>query len=121
MARRKPKIRIERVYDSKPKRGDYRVLVDRLWPRGLKKDELTLTAWKKEIAPSAALRKWYHANLDEWAEFRKRYFRELAPLREELQDLIVEADGRPIVLLYSSKNVERNNAVALEEYLETKL
>lgn len=121
MARSVSKIRVERVYDSTPKRGEYRVLVDRLWPRGLKKEALSISAWKKEIAPSAALRKWYHANLDEWAEFRKRYFRKLTPLREELQELIAEADGRPIVLLYSSKNVEHNNAVALKEYLETEL
>jgi uncharacterized protein YeaO (DUF488 family) len=113
-------VKLKRAYE-KPTRSDgERVLVDRLWPRGVKKDEARIDHWLKNLAPSDALRKWYHSS-DNWVMFKKRYFKELCSPEasrdlELLYDLIDNNDQ--VTLIYGSKNLERNNAVALKELLD---
>jgi len=113
-------VTVKRVYDS-PDQGDgTRVLVDRLWPRGLKKDRAALDAWLRDLAPSDDLRKWFHQNLSAWATFRKRYLKELTrpEAQESLDKLYGLAHGRArLTLLYASKNTERNNATVLRDLL----
>lgn len=115
------KVQIKRVYDA-PAAGDgMRVLVDRLWPRGLTKQAAALDLWLKDVAPSNELRKWYHAHLQQWGEFRRRYLRELSNDKaqaalQQLYDLARQKRG--LTLLFSSKEVERNNALVLKQLLD---
>jgi uncharacterized protein YeaO (DUF488 family) len=114
-------LSVKRVYEA-PSRGDgVRVLVDRLWPRGLSKEAAAVTVWLRELAPSDALRVWYHAHPEGWAQFRKRYFKELAgseaaPALEKLYALAITK--KHVTLLFASRNLERNNAVALKELMD---
>lgn len=116
-------IIVRRVYaDSGEPADAKRFLVDRLWPRGVKREDLRLDGWLKEAAPSNELRKWYHAEPDRWEEFKARYFAELDQNPEGWQPLLdAAAAGNTIVLLYSSKEEEHNNAAALKEYIEMRL
>lgn len=114
-------VSVKRVYDTPLHSDGARVLVDRLWPRGISKDTAKLTAWLKELAPSNELRKWYHARPTQWLAFRKKYLEELhAPeasaALEELYDL-VEASDR-VTLLFASRNLDKNNATVLKELLD---
>lgn len=111
-------IKTERIYEAPRKKGGYRVLVDRLWPRGLRKDEVHVDLWLKEIAPSTELRKWFAHDPDKWNQFKRRYFHELESRPESVDQLIASAKGRPLALLYGAKDTEHNQAVALKEYLE---
>jgi uncharacterized protein YeaO (DUF488 family) len=109
-------IRLKRAYEP-PKRGDgTRVLVDRLWPRGVSKDAAKIDHWFKEIAPSTALRKWFNHDPAKWEKFRERYFREL-DRNGAVKDLRALARRRTVTLVYSAKDEEHNQAVALKEYL----
>jgi len=114
-------VAVKRVYES-PARGDgTRVLVDRLWPRGVSKDQAALHAWLRDLAPSDALRKWFHAHPEGWAAFRQRYMKELArpEIAEALDELYRLANQRKrLTLLFASKNLGRNNAVVLKDLLE---
>jgi uncharacterized protein YeaO (DUF488 family) len=115
------KINIKRAYDS-PARGDgVRILVDRLWPRGIAKEKLKLDLWLKDIAPSDTLRRWFSHDPDRWDEFKAHYFDELDANKEAVERIIREAEKRPVTLLFSSKEQELNNAVALKEYLEKEI
>jgi uncharacterized protein YeaO (DUF488 family) len=113
-------VSLKRVYD-KPTRSDgTRVLVDRLWPRGLTKQSAAVDHWLRDLAPSNDLRKWYHANERAWPVFRKRYMKELsegdaAAALQQLYDLV---QCGKVTLLFSSRNEERNNAVVLKDLLE---
>jgi len=114
-------IAVKRVYEKAAPSDGFRVLVDRLWPRGLKKDEARIDAWLADLAPSNELRKWFHANTEQWAEFRKRYDRELrtAPAQvalDRLKDLLSKHDR--VTLLFASKNTDRNNAIVLREFIQ---
>src|ERR1700675_956873 len=106
-------VAIKRVYETATAADGVRVLVDRLWPRGLKKEDAAVKHWLRDLAPSNELRQWYHANPEAWALFRKRYLKELAGAKatvavEKLHGL---AEGKkPLTLLYASRNEERNNA-----------
>jgi uncharacterized protein YeaO (DUF488 family) len=111
-------IRLKRVYDEPAKADGHRVLVDRLWPRGLTKREAQIDEWLKEIAPSTALRKWYKHDPDKWKEFKKKYAAELDDYHEQVAKLAREARKRTVTFLFSAKDIERNNAVALREYIE---
>lgn len=110
-------IRIKRVYDA-PKASDgFRILIDGLWPRGMKKIEGAIDLWLKEIAPSKSLREWFNHDPEKWIEFKKRYFKELHNNPELINLIIGKSKISTITLLYSAKNEQYNNAVALQEYL----
>ena len=111
-------IRLKRVYDKPTKADGRRVLVDRIWPRGLKKNEARIDQWLKEIAPSTALRKWFAHDPGKWREFKKRYSAELDDQREQVEQLARAAKKRTVTLLFGAKDTEHNNAVALKEYIE---
>ena len=110
--------RVKRVYDEPTKSDGRRVLVDHLWPQGLKKNEAQIDEWLKEIAPSARLRKWFGHDPARWKEFKKKYAAELDGQRDQVEKLAREASKRRITLLFSAKDTEHNNAVALKEYIE---
>ncbi|MEW5798689.1 MAG: DUF488 family protein [Bacteroidota bacterium] len=112
------KIAVKRVYDVLSTDKSFRVLVDRLWPRGLVREKAKIDLWLKEIAPSDELRRWFHQNLEERASFKKKYFQELKQKQEIVSQLKKQAKKQPVTLLYSSKNEEFNNAAVLKEYLE---
>ena len=112
---------LKRAYDKPSLADGARVLVDRLWPRGITKGKARIDEWLKDLAPSTELRRWYHARPTMWDEFRKRYLEELrddraAAALEKLYELA--SSKRKLTLVYSSKNEDRNNAVVLKELLE---
>ncbi len=111
-------LKIKRVYD-KPSRADgRRVLVDRVWPRGLTKKQAQVDDWLKEIAPSARLRKWFGHDPARWTEFKKRYAKELNDQREQIEKLAQVTRKRTVTLLFGAKDLEHNNAMALKEHIE---
>jgi uncharacterized protein YeaO (DUF488 family) len=114
-------IKIKRAYDPPDPNDGLRFLVDRLWPRGVKKEDLKIETWIKEISPSNNLRKEFSHEPERWEEFRQRYFAELAQHQEELQTLLEAARKQDITLVYAAKNTQYNNAVALKQYLEEML
>ncbi|USQ14798.1 DUF488 domain-containing protein [Legionella lytica] len=106
-------IEIKRIYDAPDKADGFRILIDRLWPRGIKKVDAALDLWLKEMAPSNTLRKWFNHDAEKWPEFQKRYAKELED-KQDLIDLIKEkAKAQTVTLLFGSKEREHNNAVAL--------
>jgi uncharacterized protein YeaO (DUF488 family) len=111
-------IFIKRVYDKPSGKDGYRVLVDRLWPRGLSKVSAHIDLWCKEVAPSNDLRKWFGHNPAKWEQFRNRYFKELDEHPEMLYPLIKKAGQGPVTLLFAAQNRQFNSAAALLEYLE---
>ena len=111
-------IKIKRVYDMPDKTDGMRVLVDRLWPRGIKKEDAGLDLWLKDMAPSDELRKWFSHDPSKWQEFRKRYRHELKDKPEMIEDLKKAARQGTVTLLYAAKDADRNNAVVLKEMLE---
>jgi uncharacterized protein YeaO (DUF488 family) len=111
-------IKIKRVYDPVSPQDGSRYLVDRLWPRGVKKETLYIAGWDKEVAPSNELRHWYGHDPEKWCEFNKRYFTELDAMPETWQPLLEAAREGDITLLFSTTELERNNAVTLRAYLE---
>jgi uncharacterized protein YeaO (DUF488 family) len=116
-----PQIKIKRAYDP-PKRDDgYRVLVDRMWPRGLRKEDLKHNVWAKDIAPSTKLRQWFGHDPQRWPEFKKRYTEELRDpaIREHIKEIVEAAKNKPaITLLYGAKDAEHNQAVVLRSVFE---
>ena len=121
-----PLISVQRIYDNPKGRNKdgFRILVDRLWPRGLSKDNVKVDLWQKDIAPSNSLRKWFGHDEKKWNEFKRRYFKELDK-KNELVNMILskvkeEESSSSITLLYGTKEDRFNNAVALKEYLDEK-
>jgi uncharacterized protein YeaO (DUF488 family) len=114
-------IKLKRVYDSTSRTDGERILVERLWPRGVSKAKLHLNAWLKGVAPSTALRGWFGHNPAKWTRFRLKYFRELDAQPESWKRIVSAAKRGRVTLLYSSRDTERNNAVALRQYLLPKL
>jgi uncharacterized protein YeaO (DUF488 family) len=110
-------IKIKRIYDTVSEDDGKRILVDRLWPRGLKKDEAKIDEWLKEIAPSDGLRKWFSHDPSKWQEFKNRYKKELKSKSEIIEKLRIEAKKGQVTLLFSAKDVEHNNAVVLKEVI----
>lgn len=110
---------IKRVYDEAVRGDGKRILVDRLWPRGLKKESARVDAWLRNIAPSNELRKWFHAHPEQWSAFRKRYLKELVSpdANTDLQRLYGFASKHKITLLFASRNEDHNNAVVLRDLL----
>ena len=114
-------IKLKRAYDPVAETDGARFLVERLWPRGLSKPTLQLDAWLREVGPSTALRKWFSHDPDKWREFRRRYFRELDSRPEAWQPITSAARRGTVTLVYSSHDTEHNNAVALLQYLRSKM
>jgi uncharacterized protein YeaO (DUF488 family) len=113
-------IRLKRVYDV-PEPGDgVRLLVERLWPRGMKKEALRLDGWPKDVAPSDALRRWFAHDPARWEEFQRRYRAELDAHPEVWQPILEAARQGDVTLLFSARDTQHNNAVALKAYLEDK-
>lgn len=113
-------FKLKRIYESAEPKDGYRVLVDRIWPRGVSKERARIDLWMKEIGPSNALRKWFAHDPVRWPEFQKRYRQELktkTQLIDELREL--EKKNRTITLLYSARDDSRNQAVVLCSFLET--
>jgi uncharacterized protein YeaO (DUF488 family) len=116
-------IKVERIYTypTENNNDSFRILVDRLWPRGLRKEEVRVDLWLKDIAPSALLRKWFSHDENKWNEFKTKYFKELEKDNESVSVILGKASEGSITLLYGTKNEKFNNAVALKEYLEQKM
>ena len=113
-------IRIKRIYDPPARADGVRFLVERLWPRGVKKAKLELDDWLKRVAPSTELRKWFSHDAARWEEFQRRYRAELDQHPESWQPILDTANKGDVTLLFSSHDAVHNNAVALKDYLETK-
>ncbi len=110
---------IKRIYDPPSDDDGVRILVDRLWPRGINKDKARVDLWLKEVAPSNELRKWFAHRPEKWEEFKRRYFKELQN-NPAINLLLDYMKGSRVTLLYSAKDEKHNNAVALKEFLERK-
>lgn len=114
-------ITVRRVYDRPVREDGIRVLVDRLWPRGLSKASAEIDVWMKALAPSSALRQWYRHDIQKWPEFKAKYVAELDANPEALGKLIELATRNPVVLLYGAREARCNNASVLKVYLEARL
>jgi uncharacterized protein YeaO (DUF488 family) len=114
-------ILIKRVYDEPGPEDGTRYLVDRLWPRGIKREALKLDGWLKEVAPSDDLRHWYGHEPEKWPEFQRRYFAELDGKPGTWQPILEAARQKNVTLLFSSREININNAAALKVYLEKRL
>lgn len=111
-------IKLKRVYDEVSKQDGKRILIDRVWPRGVKKEDLEHDEWYKDLAPSTELRKWFDHDEEKWEEFKKKYKKELNDHKDILKEIRQSADGHNVTLLYAAKDEDHNNAVVLKEVLE---
>jgi len=111
-------IKIRRVYETPADTDGQRILVDRLWPRGLSKEKAKIDFWAKEISPSTALRRWYGHDPEKWPEFKSRYFEELDANPNGVQELLSYVGRETVTFVYSSKEQRLNNAFALREYIK---
>ena len=113
-------VKLKRVYEKPDKADGVRILVDRLWPRGLTKAKVRLDLWLKEIAPSTELRKWFGHDPEKWKEFRSRYHAELKSHSDEVRLIKSKAREDTVTLLYGARDQEHNEAVVLQQFLEKK-
>jgi uncharacterized protein YeaO (DUF488 family) len=114
-------IKTKRIYESPAEEDGFRILVDRLWPRGMQKEKAKIDLWLKEIAPSDDLRKWFAHDPQKWEEFKKKYAKELATKQGLLNEIRqIEKEKGTVTFLYSAKDTEHNNAVALKTILGKK-
>lgn len=111
-------LKLKRAYEEPTQADGYRVLVDRLWPRGLKKEKAKLNLWMKDVAPSKELRRWYGHDTEKWEEFRMRYREELQGHEKSLRKIIDKAERGTVTLVFGAKDEDHNNAVVLKEYLQ---
>jgi uncharacterized protein YeaO (DUF488 family) len=113
-------VNLKRAYEAASRGDGYRVLVERLWPRGIRKEALALDEWRKEVAPSGELRKWFNHDPERWSEFKLRYLKELKETAalEQLRALADRAAGGTLTLVFSSHDAEHNNAVVLKGQIE---
>ncbi len=111
-------VKVKRIYDPVSKDDGKRILVDRLWPRGMKKGEVMIDEWLKDIAPSNELRKWFSHDPSKWLEFKHRYKKELKDKANVLERIKKEAKTKTITFLFSAKDTEHNNAVVLKEVID---
>lgn len=114
-------IKVKRVYQPASPQDGQRFLVDRLWPRGMKRNDLSLDGWLKDVGPSNALRRWFAHDPTRWTEFQRRYRVELDRRPAGWRPLLAAAHRAKITLIYSARDPKHNNAVALKSYLESKL
>jgi uncharacterized protein YeaO (DUF488 family) len=112
------RVNLKRAYEAPAKSDGQRILVDRVWPRGVTKEEILIDDWVKDVAPSAALRKWFNHEPPKWNEFKRRYFRELEKQPDALKRLLAKSRAGIMTLIFGAKDEGHNNAVALKEYLE---
>lgn len=117
MSARHPHIQLKRAYTEADKSDGYRVLVDGLWPRGIKKDALHVEEWCRDLAPSGALRRWFGHKLEHWPEFRERYLQELEQHPDAVAELLKHAQAGTLTLVYGARDEEHNNAIVLRDYL----
>lgn len=110
-------IRLKRIYDARADDDGQRILVDRLWPRGINKEDAHIDLWLREVAPSAALRQWFGHDPERWAEFRKRYREELRQNAAPLEELRARCKGQVVTLLFAAKDTEHNHAIVLRDLL----
>ena len=110
-------IRVKRIYEPSSRADGVRILIDRLWPRGIKKEDVHIDQWQKELAPSTQLRKWFGHRPERWDEFRQRYTIELGLQTTMLRELRSLARSRPVTLLFSAHDTEHNDAVVLRDVL----
>ncbi len=110
-------IRVKRIYEPPNAADGYRLLVDRIWPRGVSKESASLDSWMKEVAPSSELRRWFGHDATRWHEFKRRYAVELGARENLLAEILSLARDRPVTLLYSARDIDHNQAVALAEFL----
>ena len=114
-------LKLKRAYEPGSRSDGTRVLVERLWPRGLSKESLQIDAWLKDVGPSNQLRQWFNHDPDKWPRFRARYFRELDSRPASWRPIVSAARRGTVTLVYSSRDKEHNNAVALKDYLQPKI
>jgi uncharacterized protein YeaO (DUF488 family) len=114
-----PAITVQRVYEGTGPEGSYRALVDRVWPRGLRRADLGLDEWARDLAPTAELRKWFNHVEERWEDFRRKYLAELAApeQQERMAALLAAAGKKPLTLLYGAHDTEHNQAVVLRDAL----
>ena len=112
-------LKIKRAYEGKEAGDGKRILIDRLWPRGVSKDKASLDAWQKELAPSTALRQWFDHAPEKWEEFKKRYRKELAgpESKKLLEDIACTAERHNVTLIYSAKDTEHSDVLVLEQLI----
>jgi len=115
------RIRTKRAYGPPAPQDGARFLVDRLWPRGLRKEDARIDGWLRDLAPTDALRRWFGHDPAKWSEFKRRYFAELDRKPEALRPLLEAARKGPVTLVFGARDPDHNNAVALKEYLEAHL
>ena len=118
--KRELRVQIKRIYDPRIRGDGLRILVDRLWPRGVRKDQAHLYRWAKELAPSRELRLWFNHEPKRWQQFGRRYQKELSQRTVQLEALRHLARRRPITLLYAARNRDQNEAVILKRVLESR-
>jgi uncharacterized protein YeaO (DUF488 family) len=111
-------FKIKRAYEPPNPADGFRVLVDRLWPRGLTKEKLRIDAWLKDVAPSTELRKWVHSDMSRWSEFKHRYLKELDSQPEAVADLRKRGRAGRVTLVFAARDPENNHAAVLKDYLE---
>ena len=116
-AGRRIMIQIKRTYEPRARGDGRRILVERLWPRGMKKEALEADAWLKDVAPSTPLRKWFGHRVERWDEFRRRYRKELSANPDAWSSILVASERGPVTLLYSAHDREHNGALVLAQYL----
>ena len=120
MKRSKEIFSVKRVYEPVASADGTRLLVERLWPRGVRKEALKLDGWLRGVAPSTALRKWFSHDPTKWQEFKRRYRAELDANPEAWREILRRAEPGPVTLLFSSRDAEHNNVVVLREYVEAR-
>ncbi len=113
-------IRVKRIYEPPEPTDGYRLLVDRIWPRGVSRESASLDAWMREVAPSSELRRWFGHDTSRWQEFKRRYTVELGTRQDLVAEIFSFACDRPVTLLYSARDPDHNQAVALADYLAAK-
>jgi uncharacterized protein YeaO (DUF488 family) len=113
-----PRIRLKRAYDEPGPDDGLRILVERLWPRGLSKERAAVDLWAKDVAPSPELRRWFNHDPARWDEFKERYRAELRRKEKVVEELRRECRGRPVTFVYAARDEEHNGALVLKRYLE---
>ena len=111
-------LKVKRLYDEKSTQDGMRILVDRVWPHGVKKEDFDYDEWYKELAPSTELRKWFDHDPEKWDDFKKKYFKELKKQDKLLEEIKGKSDGHNVTLIYGAKDEEHNQAIVIKEYIE---